>query len=298
MTKLFDKNFIATDPELKNILSNPKLNTVPQWLERLWEIYEPFADKNFRIEIAKKLHQRFWEMYLTCSLLELQYEIEAQTTEKGPDICIHQNGRRIWIEAIAPEPGNGDDAVPPIELNARTWTFYTEPENQIILRYRSALRDKLCKYTSYVGGGTIQKDEPYIIALNGSKVHSSSSDGELPYIVKSLFPLGNQSVSIDFDSNILFDTRYAYRSGVTKRKGADISTSIFLGEEFVGVSGVLYSSASCLNHSASTSDNFMFVHNPNATNPVPREWFSTGREFWVEDNLLHQRKLPTEPMIA
>ena len=152
MTKLFNENFIATDPELKNILSNSKLNTVRQWLERQWEIYEPFADKNFRIEIATNFHQRFWEMYLTCSLLEFQYEIKAQKTEKGPDICIHQNGCRIWIEAIAPGSGNGDNAVPPIALNARTWTFYREPENQIILRYRSALQEKLCKYISYREG--------------------------------------------------------------------------------------------------------------------------------------------------
>lgn len=237
-------------------------------------------------------------MYLTCSLLELQYEIEVQKTEKGPDICIRHNGCRIWIEAMAPGPGVGDNAIPSIGLNARTWTFYREPENQIILRYRSALQEKLCKYTLYVRDGIIQKDEPYIIAINGSKVHLSSSDGELPYVVKSVFPFGSQSGSIDFDSNTVLDTHYSHRSVVITKKGANISTSIFLGEEFVGVSGVLYSSASCLNHLSYISDNFAFVHNPNATNPVPQKWFSIGREFWVENDLLHQRKLSTESKIA
>jgi hypothetical protein len=31
--------------------------------------YEPFADKDFGIKIRENFHSRFWEMYLTCTLI-------------------------------------------------------------------------------------------------------------------------------------------------------------------------------------------------------------------------------------
>ncbi len=40
--------------------------------------------------------------------------------------------------------------------------------------------------------------------------------------------------------------------------------------------------------SAELSQELLLVHNPCAQNPIPRGYLNVGREFWVEDDTLHQ----------
>ncbi len=87
-------------------------------------------------------------MYLVCLLIENGKSI--QCLKPGPDILIEKDAK-IWIEAIAPTKGeeSSPDSVPP--------TIYGEvqehPSEQIILRYRSAIREKFDnKYHHYIDG--------------------------------------------------------------------------------------------------------------------------------------------------
>jgi hypothetical protein len=43
--------------------------------EALWEIYEPYADAEFLIEVRRNFDARFWEMYLTTFLIKEGYKV-------------------------------------------------------------------------------------------------------------------------------------------------------------------------------------------------------------------------------
>ena len=73
---------------------NPKLLAVKDRLEFLWELYQPYADPNFRQEFARQVHRRFWEIYLACYLMN-QGKNSTPRTERpieGPDILIEEKG--------------------------------------------------------------------------------------------------------------------------------------------------------------------------------------------------------------
>lgn len=72
--------------------------------EKLWERYQEYADRHFRAEIQHNFHARFWEMYLTCTLLEAGCSVRCK--KPGPDVLIEEGEGRIWLEAVVPSGGN------------------------------------------------------------------------------------------------------------------------------------------------------------------------------------------------
>jgi hypothetical protein len=76
---------------------------------RLWQPFFPYADSNFVEEFARNMHQRYWEMYLGCALLDLGLDLQIQNDNAGPDHCINYEGQKIWFEAIAPTKGDDDN---------------------------------------------------------------------------------------------------------------------------------------------------------------------------------------------
>jgi hypothetical protein len=45
--------------------------------EDLWEIFEPFADPEFLVEIRNSFDARYWEMYLATCLSQQGYEVRC-----------------------------------------------------------------------------------------------------------------------------------------------------------------------------------------------------------------------------
>jgi hypothetical protein len=95
----------ATDPAYLNLRSTASSEYAQQgraFTEKLWTQYWPYADNHFTTEIRRDFRARFWEMYLTCALLQCAnnkgFSISCPKT--GPDILIEFKGRRIWIEAV------------------------------------------------------------------------------------------------------------------------------------------------------------------------------------------------------
>src|SRR5690242_6440575 len=80
--------------------------------ESLWEIYEPYADAEFLVEIRNNLDARYWEMYLTTTLIQQGFKVCCP--KPGPDVGIEFARRRIWFEATSPTRGaeSSPDQVP------------------------------------------------------------------------------------------------------------------------------------------------------------------------------------------
>jgi len=45
------------------------------YMQNLWEAYCPYADRDFRQQFAQDFNARFWEMYLTCKLLSMSFNV-------------------------------------------------------------------------------------------------------------------------------------------------------------------------------------------------------------------------------
>lgn len=161
MADLLNSAIAATDKDYLSLRDDPRFQEQRQYFEGLWQRYKPYADANFGGEIARQFHSRFWEMYLACTLMDQEHDLIR--TRGGPDICIKNGDGPIWVEATAPSRGEGPDALPEPEIRVGSRPMAIRiPENDIILRFRSALEGKLRKYLEYRRKGKIACGEPFV----------------------------------------------------------------------------------------------------------------------------------------
>jgi len=254
---------------------------IKSFINDLWRKYKPYADSNFRQQIQVNLDSRFWEMYLACTLLG--NSIPISSTDKGPDICIEQDIGRIWIEAIAPTSGadNNIDRVP----DMKTGVVSKIPDDEIVLRYSAAIREKYDnKYQKYIENGLIKTADSYIIAINSCKIRAAIMETDTPRIFKAVFPIGNWQVKIDKKTGIVIGTALQFRPKISRLGGAEVRTDLFVNPEYANLSGVLYSHASVRNIGEKMGEDFIFIHNPLATNKIPHGFLKVGREYIPIEN--------------
>jgi hypothetical protein len=125
MSDLFDVDGANLDRGFENLKAAefPIEQQLRAVLRTMWASYEPYADPDFRQGFARDVDGRFWEMYLGCTLLEagrtLLPVVERRREGGQPDLCVLEDGRRIWIEAITPDEGapGPDQIVRPTAIN-------------------------------------------------------------------------------------------------------------------------------------------------------------------------------------
>lgn len=276
---LFDKNVSATDPMYIFLrdADGHKAIELRHYAEGLWNKYYPYADRHFLVEIGIDFHARFWEMYLTCTFMDKGYEISSR--DEGPDIKIKYGGKIIWIEAITPKSGDPSkpDSVPPLALNVAQKV----PDEQIILRYRSAIHNKYCgKYFKYLEDGIVSNDDCYVIALNGCR--NRHADNEPPRIVRSVLPFGWQVFNVDTVSHKVANRGYQYRPYLRKASGEKVDTDIFVKPEYEHISAILFSKVDVANRTPVPGNNFIVVRNPLALKSLPDDFLKLGREYRAE----------------
>ena len=66
--------------------------------EYLWIFFKHYADPDFRTELRNEFDARYWEMYLTVSLILAGFSVTCP--KPGPDVGIIYKGKRIWFEAV------------------------------------------------------------------------------------------------------------------------------------------------------------------------------------------------------
>jgi type I restriction enzyme S subunit len=282
-----DRQDHELDPFYRHIRDDPKRIDARNFVEARWKQYAPYAEPSFLSEARKHFHERTWEMYLACVFLRHELKIQKKSSAEGPDIQLLNQGRTIWVEAIAPTSGTGQDAVPPLENGKAQDT----PKDQIILRLTAAIKEKFDQYKKYRKKNIIGDKDCFVIAVNGGHVRSALPDPPPPYIVSSVFPFGDPVVTMDKKSMELIDCSFDYRDTITKRSGAPVPTNVFENEEYSGISAVLYSWFNVVNRPTQMGAEIEYVHNPLATkNRLPRGFFRFGREWWVESEELCGKK--------
>ena len=276
--KLFDLDDVAEESTygiLKNSCKELHIAT-RVYLENLWVIYEPYADNHFREQIRHDFAARFWEMYLACTLIQNNFDIASNNA--GPDICLNLNDKKVWIEAIAPKntASNSRDFVPykcPLSGGSAQ-------DEKIILRFTNAISEKFeKKYESYLKKKLIGQSDIYVIGINGCQIPSTRIERSPPLIVKTVFPFGQQKVTYDLKGRVKPKWSFEYKPLIKKGSGVEIPTTIFINENYKMLSGILYSTCDAFNGLEPKGNDFIFVHNPFALNPLPVGTFKLGREF-------------------
>ena len=243
--------------------------------EKLYEKYHPYADSHFPSEVKKQFHQRTWEMYLGCALIERG--IKFTSKDVGPDILIEEFGKRIWIECIACTKGEGKDRVPDLQYGVAQ----NVPDEEMIIRITSALKNKFEKYQKYVDKGIIKGEDCFNIAVNaGAFGHPEAR----PLILQSVFPIGHPTLSWSINNPQEKPVSgWTTRTFLTKKNGSPAPTTFFVDKEHAGISGAIYCKNNILNHANVFGEDILLVHNPQASNLLPPCKLDSFRQYKVDE---------------
>jgi hypothetical protein len=251
-------------------------------VQEMWADYEPYADQDFRQGFARDVDGRFWEMYLGCTLLDAGRTLlpvaDRQRDGGQPDLCVLDNDRRIWIEAITPDEGapGPDQIVRPVPIN-EGGGLAAAPIRQAQLRTSSAFWTKAQKITRYIQHGVIAPEDTRIIAISASRFGAYVTEHPLPLIMTTLFPIGDAIITIDRDTGDVLEQGFQ-AAPLIHRECNPIPRTAFLDERFAEISGVIWSRVGLGNLSREVRP-ITYVHNPFAQVPLPANWGIWDREF-------------------
>lgn len=279
---LFQADVDCSDDTYERLRDDSELLDLRRRVEELWDQFEPYADPEFIQELASEFHARFWEMYLANALIELGHP-PAPVGKLGPDLKIDINDEPAWIEATAPGPGQGPDAVSQTQESG--WVR----EDRIVLRFQSAIKAKHEKSRKYRKEDNISMSDPFVVAVNGYDIPHTTFDDEIPYTIQAVVPLGSPKVYVDKKSGEIVGSGYQYRPYIEKESGAEVGSRSFVDGDYSILSGVLYSNAGIYNFRSPGAD-FVYLHNPCAENPLPHGWLESGFEYWMDDDTLKRKK--------
>lgn len=303
MSDLFDIDGANLDFGFENLKAAqaPIEEQLRAMLQEMWERYEPYADPDFRQGFARDVDGRFWEMYLGCTLLEAGHTllpvIDRQRQGGQPDLCVLDDGRRIWIEAITPGEGapGRDQVVRPVPIDEGGGVV-PAPIRQAQLRTSSAFWTKAQKIERYIEQGVIAPEDTRIIAISASRFGVYVSEQPLPLIMTTLFPIGDAYITIDREAgDVVAEGFHAAPFIHRDRDREPIPRSAFLDEGFADISGVIWSRIGIGNLSRQVRP-ITYVHNPLAKASLPTNWGVWDREFvttrhgdeWESNDILAQ----------
>lgn len=244
------------------------------YTESLWADFSKFADSQFLREAKDNFAERFWEMYLGCTLMDCGYAV-GTPGDKGPDLYVQVENRKFWFEATAPSQGTADDRVPqPILGKAEI-----VPVEKIVLRLTGAIEAKSIQLDKAKMKGIVSENDGCVICINGRQIPSTAVDDVPPLILQAVFPIGNPQIIVDRYTKEVLDSGFEERSYIKKASGSAVSTRGFIDRSLAKISAVIYSRVDCANHPSRLGDDFICVHNPNANHPLPIGFLNRGVEY-------------------
>lgn len=255
-------------------------------LERLWVSYRDLATAHWYTEFPRHTQSRFWEMYLAVSLREAGLSL-VPLPDNSPDARVEMaDGRRCWFEAVAVGAGDLSNADHVSDFPTRRGgpvVAERVPEEQILLRLTGGIRAKRVQRAKQLRQRIVNWRDPYVIAINCGAIPRAWFSGQLPWIIKAVFPIGHQFATFDVQTRQLADTGWASRLDISRANGQKVATQLFASPRGSGISAIVYSSTHlgrlCTDEKVICGDDLVIVHNPFALNPLPRRFLGRGEEW-------------------
>jgi hypothetical protein len=203
----------------------------------------PEGPHQFIKQLRQDFHARAWELFLMGVLVDAGLKLE-RAPAKGPDIRIAlDSGKTCWIEATTPTPGTGDNAV--FQRPPGPWARALYKEGGLILRYRSALEDKLKKFDGYKTAGIVGADDVCLVAISqGGIIDSDLHDHDVPATARAVFPIGETVLRVVPYSDEQPTVERTVRENVFKANKQPVSTTFFFEERTEILSGVIFARTS------------------------------------------------------
>ena len=277
----------ASDPAYINVRAaeNEITRKAKQQCEVLWDQYEEYADNEFRVELRNNFDARYWEMYLTVSLIDMGFSVTCPKPD--PDVGIQYKGQRIWFEATSLTRGlDGTADQVPERISAKAGeepVVYQVPNELLILRYLNGISEKYMRQLPrWLKNGAVTDEDALVIAINPRSLGFEHADTLPPRILQTAFNLGAPYATFDRQSLAIVETGYQFRNQILKASGNAVSSGIFHLEEYCQLSGLLCSRIDVVNQPRSLGADYQLVPNPNAANPLPANFRIRGTYFRVD----------------
>jgi hypothetical protein len=283
LTRLF-MDGDASDPAYGNIreAKDGPLRSARHRCEYLWILFQAHADAEFRNELRREFDARYWEMYLTMSLILAGYEVTCPKPE-GPDVGIFYKGQRIWFEATTATPGKPGAPDSVGEADGQV------PSEKIMLRYLNSISTKYKEqYATWLRKGVLSEKDAFIIAINPRAIAFDHVDSNPPRILQAGYNLGGAYGIVDPKTMKGVGVGYHFRDKILKApkgdedKGAEVPSGVFQNREYAGLSGLLVSRVDAANQPAEMGDDFQFAPDPNARAPLPKDFRLRGLYYDVK----------------
>jgi type I restriction enzyme S subunit len=260
-------------------------------LERAWTRCGhlcPERPGQFIDQFRRDFHARAWELWLMSVFSDAGLALE-RPPPRGPDIVFRlAMGARCWVEAVVPRPGEGPDAV--FQRPPGPWCGALYPESNILLRYRSAIEEKLRKIDAYRRDGVVAAGDICIIAVyQGAILDSDLHDHEIPAVARAVLGIGETVLVVTPYSEDPPRVEVPQRESIKKANDAVVTTTTFLESRSSSVAGLLFVNQAVWNLPWSAAEALGVLHNPMATEPLPVGALPCQCELWVESGVLRHR---------
>jgi len=210
------------------------------------ELAPPHMISELETKNDGKFWSHIWEALLFDHLKLMGFEFVndrvSQRGQIGPDFGIKYENKIIWFEAVAPEPeGIPKDYLEPILIGE--FRAGTEPHEQKLLRWTSAVKSKKDKIAQYIREGIISENDCVVIAVNSCKLQNFAFNdigiSQFPYAVEATYPVGPLSISLNRSGRAIGSATNSIRHKVLNKNNADVPTDSFLNHEYNIVSAVI-----------------------------------------------------------
>jgi hypothetical protein len=253
------------------------------YLERLWHTCAEYIDQDAQSKATRDLISVFWELQLAHALTSAGKRLAprrhlAYKNSKGPDLFA-EDDPGVWVEAVVVRAGDGPDK---LEYPEAMKAYRYNPDG-VVLRLRSAIRDKSAKIYGYIADGTIKPGQATIVAISGVILPHRYSGITPPEILRAVYPANNPVLEIDRVTRAVTDKYLEYRDRVKKTRGAEVATDFFLNSESAHISAVLFGESDWVNPPDPPGADFRLVHNSAAITALPDGWLPLGDEYWWRD---------------
>jgi hypothetical protein len=253
------------------------------------------ADPKFVTELTSGSKTKLWSCVSEALIAErLQYaSLQVRPTGgEGPDFLVMDEGRKVWVEVICPEPVG----VPADWLTCEAGTSGGFPHNEILLRWTAAFKEKAEKLIGsadgmspgYLAKGLVDVGDSYVIAINGCQLRSGPFPAlfgisQFPFAAEAVFPIGPYQLQIDRDTLEIVDRGHQIRFHINKHNGALVRATAFIDPRFKEISAVWavdLNGASVLGN----QEPMAIIHNPLATNRIRIGFLPADDEYVAESN--------------
>jgi hypothetical protein len=225
--------------------TDPLLKHARYHCEYLWTLFAPYADAKFTSALGREFDARYWEMYLTVSLIVAGHTVTCPET--GRTRCRGRSqGAAHLVRGDLPD-GGGDPSSP----NYAGCSDHVG-EEKIILRYLNSISTKYKdQYAAWLKKGIVSANDAFVIALNPRSIPADTSDTETPRILQAGYTLGLPYITVNPATKKMTGAGINFRDRIIKttkageddsgKAPAEVMTGVFEREEYRGLTALLCS---------------------------------------------------------